>query len=593
MAAGAAQLHNDTIDEVILGDEESEIEMMMRIEAEERAKLDAEDDEVQALQAPAGHGPSSAGMAERLGDIFSQCRGSSGGASSNGKVDLSSVAYRFGMIGCMSFGGSPAQVSLMRSQPWRSELADDAAFSSLVALCECLPGFSAAQVATALGVLQAGPYGGLVAVGAYAACGTLAMALLGVVEFAPPPLGARLSGGAALVGAMQMGIAASGVALVSKSALQLTSVHAKEPLTRSVCLAAAALAACLPEARWLPPVVLVSAGLASCIDKWWRARAARLVGADGEEAGSLQEDDRANDEGAEGVHAGGDASEIATTFVPLSARVGIATGVLWLVIWLLLAGLYAAHSDSWWLSILEGHYRCGSLVWGGGTAALPLVLREETPSLVRPRAFLGGTAYSLALPGPSTFNLAAYAGGSSGGTLAALIAAAAIHLPGVLLLYTALPFWRRVRASAWAQTALRGVNAASSGLVVACALVLLQSASTPPQHAVSLVTFASVHLGWPASAIRCAPRYQPAMTVALGAALGVPICLPWLLTSHPLSGGAPSAALTATPAGAYASSHRADEHADGLPPPPPFPAPPDPSPPPPPRPRPPEGAEDD
>ena len=569
MAAQA--LHEENIDEVILGDEETEIEMMLRIEAEERAKLDAEDaDDVQTLQTPPGQGGRT--TSERLSDLMSRCSGSSGTGSSAGRVDLSSVAYRFGLLGVMSFGGSPSQVALMRSQPWRSELADDAAFMSLVALCDCLPGFSAAQVATALGVLQAGLNGGLVAVGAYAVAGTLAMALLGTMHLSMPVLGHPVNGGAALLGAMQMGVAAAAVALVAKSALQLSAVHATEALPRAVCLIAAALSACLPHVSWLPPAVLAGGAVVSAVERWWKARAARLAGAEDEnEEGRLKNGDNGHaspDERAAALRAGHDSDDVPTTFVPLSSNLGIAFGMLWIGLWVLLVSLRAS-VGGYWLSLLEGMYRSGGLVWGGGTAVLPLLVRETTPDLLPSHAFLEAVAFGHALPGASTLNLAAYSGGWSAGTLGALLSAMAIHTPGVLVLYAALPFWKRLRASAWSATVLRGVNAASTGMVIATALLLLQSANTPPQHAVGMLTFASLHLGWPAKAMRCAPRHYPAMTVALGATLGVPFCLPWLL-------GSQATAVTThrgTPAAARHTRH------DETSPPPPLPFSADPSPP--------------
>ena len=117
------------------------------------------------------------------------------------------------------------------------------------------------------------------------------------------------------------------------------------------------------------------------------------------------------------------------------------------------------------------------------------------------------------------------------------------------------------------QDALKGINAASAGLVLTAAIRLFQSANTPPQHAILLLTFASLHLGWPATRLNVPAKYNPLVTLLVGLILGLVIGLPWLLTVVP---SAPSSAA-------------------GSPPPPPFPFPPDPSPPPPPLPSPPEG----
>ena len=194
-------------------------------------------------------------------------------------------------------------------------------------------------------------------------------------------------------------------------------------------------------------------------------------------------------------------------------------------------------------------------------------MRGLGTTLTSPTDYLTGVAYVHALPGAGTFNLGPYTGAAYAGPLGALLSAIAIHTPGILLIYAALPFWETLRTSERVQDALRGINAASAGLVLTAAIRLFQSANTPPQHAILLLTFASLHLGWPATRLNVPAKYNPLVTLLVGLILGLVIGLPWLLTVVP---SAPSSAA-------------------GSPPPPPFPFPPDPSPPPPPLPSPPEG----
>jgi chromate transporter len=85
-------------------------------------------------------------------------------------------------------------------------------------------------------------------------------------------------------------------------------------------------------------------------------------------------------------------------------------------------------------------------------------------------AFVAGYGAAQALPGP-LFTFAAYLGavaspalnGIAGGLLCLL----AIFLPGFLLVVGALPFWDALRRRPRAQAALRGVNAAVVGLLLA------------------------------------------------------------------------------------------------------------------------------
>jgi chromate transporter len=74
------------------------------------------------------------------------------------------------------------------------------------------------------------------------------------------------------------------------------------------------------------------------------------------------------------------------------------------------------------------------------------------------------------VPGP-LFTFSAYLGAiedpSPNGLAGAGIALVAIFLPSFLLVVGALPFWDALRKRRWAQSALRGVNAAVVGLLLA------------------------------------------------------------------------------------------------------------------------------
>ena len=148
---------------------------------------------------------------------------------------------------------------------------------------------------------------------------------------------------------------------------------------------------------------------------------------------------------------------------------------------------------------------------------------QVVPTFVTDAQFLQGFAIVQAMPGPM-FNFAAFLGGAYAGLPGALLAWVGLFLPGFLLIYAALPFWALATRSAAAQTFLRGVNAAASGLVVAAVVLLLDHVSLPPQRSIALVAFAVHHF---AGEQLVGSKLNPPMTILLGAMLGVPLCLPW------------------------------------------------------------------
>jgi chromate transporter len=85
-------------------------------------------------------------------------------------------------------------------------------------------------------------------------------------------------------------------------------------------------------------------------------------------------------------------------------------------------------------------------------------------------AFLAGYGAAQAMPGP-LFTFSAYLGTVMGptpaGWVGGLICLAAIFLPSFLLLIGALPFWDTLRRRPGVRSALRGVNAAVVGVLLA------------------------------------------------------------------------------------------------------------------------------
>ena len=341
------------------------------------------------------------------------------------------IAQRFALVGLRAFGGSPSQVALLKSQPWREGMLDDAAFSSLDALVQALPGFSAAQLVAAIGLIQTGsPQGGLAALTAYSLGGTLLLGAIGWLGFhgaAHHPF----STVSPILASAQMGLAASAVALAAKAAMQLAHSLVEAPsaaaasaadrngigLARFICVAAAALTVCFPRTPAVLPAVLAAAGAITGGHTWWVTRrrrggatstaaaeeeevATRLGGSGAAEEESVSGDGAAaatttSAERLEALREGRDPDAIATAPVPLSRRSGVTLVGAWFTLLLLLLLVFRWTADEpppLALRLVEVCFRCGSMVWGGGAVMLPILLREVAPVDVAPATFLQGAA---------------------------------------------------------------------------------------------------------------------------------------------------------------------------------------------------------
>ena len=116
------------------------------------------------------------------------------------------------------------------------------------------------------------------------------------------------------------------------------------------------------------------------------------------------------------------------------------------------------------------------------------------PGWVTNDAFLAGYGAVQAVPGP-LFTFAAYLGAVMGprpnGWLGGLTCLVAIFLPSFLLLIGALPFWDSLRRRPGVQSALRGINAAVVGLLLAALYqpVWTSAISAPADFGVGIVAF--------------------------------------------------------------------------------------------------------
>ena len=336
------------------------------------------------------------------------------------------VLGAFLKLGCSSFGGPVAHLGYFRAEfVGRRGWLDEAAYADIVALCQFLPGPASSQVGLSLGLLRAGLPG--------AACAWLGFTLpsaLALILF-----GYGVGAVSGLAGAAWLhGLKIVAVAVVAQAVWQMARSLAPDRPRASLAVAAAVLTLAIPST--LGQVAAIALG--ALVGWRWLAR-----------------DDAAP-----------------ASVLPL--RLGRAWSVAALAaFFLLLAGLplAAAASGSHAMALIDSFYRSGALVFGGGHVVLPLLQAAVVPpGWIGNDAFLAGYGAAQAVPGP-LFTFAAYLGTvmspSPQGWQGGLLCLVAIFLPSFLLVIGVLPFWSELRRQAGVQAALRGVNAAVVGLLLA------------------------------------------------------------------------------------------------------------------------------
>lgn len=384
------------------------------------------------------------------------------------------VLGAFFRLGLTSFGGPVAHLGYFRSEfVERRQWLDDTSYSDLVALCQFLPGPASSQVGMALGQQRAGWLGSLMAWVGFTLPSALALIVFayGMVRY----------GELAASGAVH-GLKVVAVAVVAQAVWGMAKSLCPDRMRAALAIFSALLTLVLPT--WLGQVVaMVACGLIG----WWAVKLAheRPV-----------------------VHIG----------YGVSRRAGTVALSVFFALFLGLPLLVAATGSPLW-ALVEGFYRSGSLVFGGGHVVLPLLQATVVPSgAVGNAEFLAGYGAAQAVPGP-LFTFVAYLGAVMQGPLSGwqggLVCLLVIFVPAWLLVIGALPFWDALRQREAIRSAMAGVNAGVVGILL--------SALYDPVWTSAIHGRADFGLALAAFGLLVYARVSPVFVVGLGAAAG------WLL----------------------------------------------------------------
>ena len=342
------------------------------------------------------------------------------------RVSLLEILWVATRLGLTSFGGPIAHLGYFHEEyVKRRKWIDEQSYADLVALCQSLPGPTSSMVGTAIGFTRAGLAGGLAHWFGFTLPSALALIAfaygLGDVGAAS---GAGWLHGLKLVAVPVVALAVWGMAR--------TLCPDRERATLAILTAIVALASPTALGQVLPIIVAGFIG-------WYFFPPANTPPA---------------------LH----------IRVPISRLVAT---ISWVLFFGLLLGLpvvrQVASSQS--LAVFDSFYRAGALVFGGGHVVLPLLQAGVVaPGWVSNEQFVAGYGAAQAVPGP-LFTFAAYLGfvmqPEPNGLAGAALALVAIFVPGLLMTAGSLPFWDLLRSRASFQSAIRGINAAVVGLLLA------------------------------------------------------------------------------------------------------------------------------
>jgi len=382
------------------------------------------------------------------------------------------VLVVFLRLGLTSFGGPIAHLGYFRQEVVvRRKWLDEQNYADLLALCQFLPGPSSSQMGIALGITRAGLWGGLAAWLGFTLPSALALTIFalltnGIHNFAQA--------------GWLHGLLVVAVAVVAQAVWGMATNLCPDRPRITIALLAAIALLIFPIAI-VQILILAVGGLIG-----WRLL-------------------RKND-----------VSKPSVLPLAIPRRLGAVSLTIFFTILIampILRFIFPVQA----LALFDTFFRVGSLVFGGGHVVLPLLQREVVPvGWVTNDQFLTGYAAAQAVPGP-LFTFSAYLGAVSkptpNGWLGTLIALVAIFLPSFLLVIGILPFWNRLRSIEAFQAALRGINAAVVGILLAALYqpIWTSAIHAPIDFALSLLAFGLLVI-W---------KVPPWIVVVLSALIGV------------------------------------------------------------------------
>jgi chromate transporter len=355
----------------------------------------------------------------------------------------------FFRLGCTSFGGPVAHLGYFRAEcveqrRWLGE----SEYADIIALCQFLPGPASSQTAVSLGILRAGVPGGLAAWLGFTTPSAIAMILFayGVAEVGNINHAAWLHG-----------LKLVAVAVVAQAVWGMARSLLPDRQRVTFAIGAALLALAVPTSLGQVATIAIGAVLGWLLIKEPPKEVSGELGFS----------------------------------IPRSIALGALVAFFVLLVVLPLMANGGAHT----LQLIDRFYRAGALVFGGGHVVLPLLHQAVVPPRwINDNGFLAGYGAAQAVPGP-LFTFSAYLGAAMqpvpNGWIGGLICLLAIYLPSFLLLLGVLPFWDSLRRQAAVQAALRGVNAAVVGLLLAALYtpIWTSAVNSPRDFGIGLVAF--------------------------------------------------------------------------------------------------------
>jgi chromate transporter len=374
---------------------------------------------------------------------------------------LLDILQTYWYLGLVSFGGPPAHIAILKDivtvqKGWMTEEI----FMEMFSVAQALPGPSSTQLLVATAASHAGILGALLALFMWCLPGFVVLSLAGMAVYRQDETPLFLEG-----------VPPAAVALTLKAASRFVSSldSLQKALATMACMVAMLINSDLripkTSAQWVYPLMLIIGGLTTFRD----SRESPL-----EKAANNKKKQKKKAKSK---------LPVSRPILNLPLWSGTVAFLLWA--WLFVIATFV-DIDNDLFEIWATHYRVGSIIFGGGPVAVPLLAAEVLPMTMSESRFFQGVGIAQSLPGPF-FNFAAYLGAIQEDWKGAIAGQVGLFAPGFILMFALLPFWSKLREHPCFRSSLRGINAAAIGLIVSACITIYTSSIKKGADAIILV----------------------------------------------------------------------------------------------------------
>ncbi|TGK06643.1 chromate efflux transporter [Leptospira semungkisensis] len=336
------------------------------------------------------------------------------------------VFLTFLKLGLISFGGPIAHIAYFHTEFVKKKLwIKEEQFNELLAVCQILPGPASSQMGISIGTIRSGWKGGILAWTGFTLPSALLLFIFAILVKSNIIPDLRWVHGLKLVAC----------AVISQAVCSMWGSYAKDLRGITLCLSAFLASVLFRNAYSQILIIFVSASIGFLFSS-------KIVSDDPRDFQT---------------------SSFLEFASPKNAFYCL---LIFFFLLFTLPFIDFLYKDPL-LDIVDGFYRSGALVFGGGHVVLPLLEGETVQKgLLSSEIFLIGYGAAQAVPGPM-FTFATFLGAMIQGVTGAILATISVFLPSFLLVFGIFPFWQKLRKYPKVEAALTTIQPAVLGILLA------------------------------------------------------------------------------------------------------------------------------